>query len=62
MSLWLLLALGVLTTLTLGIGIINSIFPSGPPPLEKGRGDRAGCPTSNVSPVGRSKGGKMGHG
>lgn len=44
MNLWLLLALGLLTTLALGIGVINRIFPPSPPPLEKGRdgGDRAG--------------------
>lgn len=39
MNLWLLLALGLLTTLALGIGVINRIFPPSPPPPEK-RGRR----------------------
>lgn len=46
MSLWLLPALGSLTTLALGVWIINRIFPPGPPRPEK----RAGRKESHGGP------------
>lgn len=62
MSLWLLLVLGFLTTLALGIGVINRIFPPSPPPPEKrGSEGTARAREDDLPPVDGCRGAVIDH-